>query len=81
MVEVCAYTKYSKLIQSQTLEGALEWLALQRRRAHAVAIDDAARVYEAIEELATDIFPSGARRPVVGDDFFFKASAHSGRSA
>ena len=47
-------------------------MALQRRRAHAVAIDDAARVYEAIEELATDVLASGASAAVVADDFLFQ---------
>ena len=43
-------------------------MALQRRRAHAVAIDDAARVYEAIEELATDVLAGGASFAVMRDD-------------
>ena len=47
-------------------------MALQRRRAHAVAIDDTARVYEAIEELATDVLASGARFAIMRDDRLLK---------
>ena len=53
-------------------------MALQRRRAHAVAIDDAARVYEAIEELATDVLASGASAAVVADDFLFQVGGPFG---
>ena len=51
-------------------------MALQRRRARAVAVDDAARVYEVIKELATDVFPSGASGAIMSDHFFFRSSAH-----
>ena len=47
-------------------------MAPQRRRAHAVTVDDAARVYEAIEELATDVLPSGALCAVVGNDILLQ---------
>ena len=43
-------------------------MALQRRRAHAVAIDDAARVYEAIEEFGADVLAGGARFAIMRDD-------------
>ena len=42
-------------------------MALQRRRAHAVVVDDATGIDQTIEELATDVLASGALCAVVGD--------------
>ena len=52
----------------QSLQGAFERLAFQRRGARVVAIDDATGIDQPIEELATNVLASSARFTIMRDD-------------
>ena len=56
------------LIQSQPFQGALERLALQRRRARGIAVDDATGIDQTIEELGADVLAGGARIAIMRND-------------
>ena len=56
----------------QPLQGALECLAPQRRRAHTIKVDDATGIDQPIEELATDVLAGSARFAIMRDDGLLK---------
>ena len=53
---------------SQPLQGALERLTAQRRRAHAVHVDDPSLLNQSVEEFGAHVLAGGARTSVMRDD-------------
>ena len=53
---------------SQPLQGALERLTAQRRRAHAVHVDDPSLLYQSVEEFGAHVLAGGALIAVMRDD-------------
>ena len=57
---------------SQPLQGALERLTAQRRRAHAIHVDDPSLLNQSVEEFGAHVLPSRTCCAVVGDDLLFQ---------
>ena len=57
---------------SQPLQGALERLTAQRRRAHAVHVDDPSLLNQSVEEFGADVLSRCTCCAVMRDDFLLQ---------